>query len=62
MMMPIERERVHGARESRTFLIVGDGTPVNLKVSETGEWIAADKQTLVLAPRAALTRMRLAPP
>jgi hypothetical protein len=33
----------HGARNGRTFGNVGDGTPVNLNVSEMGEWIVADR-------------------
>ena len=33
----------HGARKGRTFENVGDGAPVNLNVSEMGEWIVADR-------------------
>jgi nitroimidazol reductase NimA-like FMN-containing flavoprotein (pyridoxamine 5'-phosphate oxidase superfamily) len=33
----------HGARKGRTFESVGDGTPVNLNVSEMGEWIVAER-------------------
>lgn len=33
----------HGAREGRTFGNVGNGTAVNLNVSEMGEWIVADR-------------------
>ena len=33
----------HGARKGRTFDIVGDGVPVNLNVSEMGEWIVAER-------------------
>ena len=33
----------HGARKGRTFENVGEGTPVNLNVSEMGEWIVADR-------------------
>ena len=32
----------HGARKGRTFENVGDGTAVNLNVSEMGEWIVAE--------------------
>lgn len=33
----------HGARKGRTFENVGAGTPVNLNVSEMGEWIVAER-------------------
>jgi len=33
----------HGARKGRTFEHVGEGTPVNLNVSEMGEWITAKR-------------------
>jgi len=33
----------HGARKGRTFENVGAGVPVNLNVSEMGEWIVADR-------------------
>jgi nitroimidazol reductase NimA-like FMN-containing flavoprotein (pyridoxamine 5'-phosphate oxidase superfamily) len=33
----------HGARKGRTFENVGQGTSVNLNVSEMGEWIVADR-------------------
>ena len=33
----------HGARKGRTFESVGTGIPVNLNVSEMGEWIVADR-------------------
>ena len=33
----------HGARRGRTFESVGEGIPVNLNVSEMGEWITADR-------------------
>jgi hypothetical protein len=33
----------HGAQKGRTFENVGDGTPVNLNVSEMGEWIVAER-------------------
>ena len=33
----------HGARKGRTFENVGNGTSVNLNVSEMGEWIVADR-------------------
>jgi len=33
----------HGARKGRTFENVGDGIPVNLNVSEMGEWIVAER-------------------
>ena len=33
----------HGARKGRTFENVGNGTLVNLNVSEMGEWIVADR-------------------
>ena len=33
----------HGARKGRTFENVGEGTQVNLNVSEKGEWIVAER-------------------
>jgi len=33
----------HGARKGRTFENVGQGTKVNLNVSEMGDWIAGDR-------------------
>lgn len=33
----------HGARKGQTFENVGQGTSVNLNVSEMGEWISADR-------------------
>ncbi len=33
----------HGARKGRTFENVGQGTSVNLNVSEMGEWIVAER-------------------
>jgi nitroimidazol reductase NimA-like FMN-containing flavoprotein (pyridoxamine 5'-phosphate oxidase superfamily) len=33
----------HGARQGRTFENVGDGAPVNLNVSEMGEWTVANR-------------------
>ena len=33
----------HGARKGRTFENAGNGTSVNLNVSEMGEWIVADR-------------------
>jgi len=33
----------HGAQKGRTFESVGAGTPVNLNVSEMGEWIVAER-------------------
>lgn len=33
----------HGARKGRTFENVGEGTLVNLNVSEMGEWIVAER-------------------
>ena len=33
----------HGARKGRTFENVGNGTQVNLNVSEMGEWIVAER-------------------
>jgi nitroimidazol reductase NimA-like FMN-containing flavoprotein (pyridoxamine 5'-phosphate oxidase superfamily) len=33
----------HGALKGRTFENVGNGTPVNLNVSEMGDWIVADR-------------------
>lgn len=33
----------HGAHKGRTFDTVGGGVPVNLNVSEMGEWIVAER-------------------